>query len=146
MKKILAYITLIFLSNTNVLADANNDKIIEAYLYELNYKAEKIENLNIALSNLEGREHEPEAIQKWKKITCERREAMRSYVYSINKMLTSKELKEDQNKESYIQQLTAQKNNYLVTMAEEDEMLQTSTAGKESLGFERLTLDFLCSN
>lgn len=127
----------------NVKVEANVLDIVEAYRDQINYKEEKIQSLDSKILALTLK---PENMEIWKELSCERRKAMRSYIHSANKILESKELKspELKNAEEIKSYLVDSKNYYLLFIAEEDQVLQSSAFGRNTIGFETFTLDNLC--
>ncbi|WFP98137.1 hypothetical protein P3S51_13440 (plasmid) [Acinetobacter sp. ANC 7201] len=123
--------------------DINLDEIIEPYINELAHKYEKMEEINKKILNLSGREGQPEAIEEWKILNCERRAAIRSYVQSLNNAIESKEVETAQQSKDVKEILNSIKNEYLLEMAQEDEVLRKSM-GMSSTSFGTMTIDWLC--
>ncbi|MCO8055167.1 hypothetical protein [Acinetobacter towneri] len=142
MKKIIIFLFIITV--TNVQAKSSIEEKMNGYIDEISIKNKNIERINTNLIQAKDAEGS-------KKLICERRIAVRSYISTLNKIINSEELNmkseiEDANeiKESLIQN----KNEYLIALAEEDQKLQQSMVGEgnNTEGFEMMTLDQLCQD
>lgn len=147
MKKLIFLIGLSIsnISNAQYLQNQTSvNEIMEAYLFELEHKAEVMEEINQKMNNLNGKQNEPKAMEEFSKLMCDRRQAMRSYIYSLNKILDSKEIEAIEDSKETKELLEGFKTNYLMTIYKEDEMLQRGVFGRNTKGIENYTYDRLC--
>ena len=142
MKKIIIFLFIITV--TNVQAKSSIEEKMNGYIDEISIKNKNIERINTNLIQAKDAEGS-------KKLICERRIAVRSYISTLNKIINSEELNmkseiEDANeiKESLIQN----KNEYLIDLDKEDQKLQQSMVGEgnNTEGLEMMTLDQLCQD
>lgn len=147
MKKLIFLISLCIcnISNAQNLQNQTSvDEIMEAYLFELEHKVEVMDKINEKINSLNGRENEEKARTEFSKLMCERRQAMRSYIYSLNKVLDSKEIEAIEDSKEVREVLEGFKNEHLITIYKEDEMLQRGLFGRNTTGIENYTYDKLC--
>lgn len=144
MKKLIFLISLCICNISNAQNQTSVDEIMEAYLFELKYKVEVMDQINEKMNSLSGKANEQKARVEFSKLMCERRQAMRSYIYSLNKVLDSKEIKAIEDSKEVKDTLEKQKENYLITIYKEDETLQRGVFGRNTKGIESYTYDKLC--
>ena len=117
---------------------------MEAYIFELNHKVEAMDEINEKMTNLEGKSNQPEALDEFNKLMCLRREAMRAYIYTLNKILDSKEIEAIEDSKELKESLEKYKTGNLITIYKEDEQLQRMVFGRNTKGIETYTYDKLC--
>ena len=146
MRKLLIITCLFFINVTNAQTEVNIDEVIAPYLEEMTHKYERIAYVNKEILKLEGKQNDHEAIEHWKKLTCQRREAIRSYIQILNKISNSPEVNTSEASSAIKNMFQMTKNRYLIEIAQEDEMFQQSMVGEgnNTEGFEVMTIDFIC--